>query len=806
MFFRSVFSIFAVTLGLLAVGVLANLTACSRSTLPAMDAAKSATEALKAAQPAPADKEIDDARFAALSMAAQQEIAAGHLAGAVVLVGHKGEIVYRKAFGNRVIRPTPAAMTADALFDLASLTKVVATATAIMQLSERGRLDLDSPVAAYWPEFGQNGKQAITLRQLLTHTSGMRAEVKTNKPWSGYQGAMQAIEADRPISAPGSTFLYGDVNFIALGEIVRRVSGLPLDQYCARHVFAPLGMTNTLFKPPVALKSRIAPSDLRWGEVQDPTAYRMGGVAGNAGLFSTADDLAVFVGMLLDGGSAKGRRILSENSVAALHSPHSLAGSSTLRGLGWDLLSPYSKDHTDAFPKGSFGHTGYTGTSIWIDPKSDSFLIILTSRLHPDGKGNARPLRAKASAALASILPLGTPASVSAKPSSEPVMAGSGQADLVEPVKTGIDVLKASGFAALAGKHIGLITNHSGLDRDGRSTIAMLNQAAGVDLRAIFSPEHGLSGKLDQKISSSRDPATGLPIYSLYGSAKRPSAEMLQGLDALVYDIQDVGTRFYTYITTMAYAMEAAASAGLDFYVLDRPNPLNASDVQGPVLEPDLKSFIGYFALPLRYGMTVGELAQLLNTENHIGARLHVIKMQDYRRDDWFDQTGLAWTDPSPNIRSLTQATLYPGVGSVESANLSVGRGTDTPFELVGAPWISSQTLAEYLNRRHIPGVTFAAVTFVPRSDRFQDEPCHGVRLHLTDRNSFDAPQLGIELAAALHRLYPGTFQLDKTLHMIGSRAVIAAIKAGKDPTRIRQSWQPDLDRFLALRAKYLLY
>ncbi len=750
--------------------------------------------------------EINNPRFAALGAVAKQEIAVGHVTGAVILAGHHGEIVYRKAFGNKTLKPLPEKMTVDTMFDLASMTKVVATTTAVMQLAEKGRLKLDKPVAAYWPEFAKNGKEGITLRQLLTHTSGLRAEVNSRVKWKGYSGAINAIAIDKPVTEPGKAFRYSDANFIALGEIVRRVSGLPLDEYCARHIFGPAGMKQTLFKPGDALRGNIAPADLRWGKVQDPTAFRMGGVAGNAGLFSSADDLAVFAHMLLDEGLIGSQRILSADSVAALHSPHRIPGSSTRRGLGWDMLSPYSKDHTTSFPFGSFGHTGYTGTSMWIEPKSGTYLIVLTSRLYPNGKGNARPLRAKAAAALAAAVDMGRPAQLALKAGPEPVMPGAGQADGIEPVKTGIAVLEQSGFAQLAGKNVGVISNHTGVDAAGDSTIALLHSAPNVNLRAIFSPEHGLSGKLDRKISSGRDAATGLPVYSLYGEHKKPSAEMLEGLDVLVYDIQDIGARFYTYITTMAYAMEAAAAAGIEFYVLDRPNPINASVVQGPVSDAGLKSFISYFPLPLRYGMTAGEVAELFNAENHIGASLQVIRMQGYRRDHWFDQTGLPWIDPSPNIRSLEQAILYPGVGSVESANLSVGRGTDTPFEVVGAPWISGAKLTDYLNRREIPGVEFKAETFVPKAAPYKTKRCEGVRLLLTDRNRFDGPRLGVELAAALYRLYPDTFEVSRTKGMFGSADVVAGIKQGNDPKDIQRDWQAKLESFRSTRAKYLLY
>jgi uncharacterized protein YbbC (DUF1343 family) len=373
-------------------------------------------------------------------------------------------------------------------------------------------------------------------------------------------------------------------------------------------------------------------------------------------------------------------------------------------------------------------------------------------------------------------------------------------------VKTGIDVLRAGKFAALAGLRVGLITNHTGVDSAGHRTLDLLHRASNLKLAAIFSPEHGLLGEAEAHVSSSTDPFTRLSVHSLYGNVKHPTNKMLKGLDALIFDIQDAGARFYTYITTMGYAMEAAAKKGIPFYVLDRPNPITGSIVQGPILDKGLMSFTGYFPLPTRHGMTVGELAQMFNAEKKIGARLRVIKMDGYRRTDWYDETGLLWVKPSPNLRTLTQAALYPGVAVVEGSNVSVGRGTDTPFELFGAPWVDGRDLADYLNDRAIQGVRFEPADFTPQTHRYKNEVCQGVRISLTDRQALDSPALGIEIVSALHRLYPKDFQVDKTLGMIGSREVLQAIKTGLDPTFILQAWQISLEQFCKLRAKYLLY
>jgi uncharacterized protein YbbC (DUF1343 family)/CubicO group peptidase (beta-lactamase class C family) len=760
--------------------------------------------------------EIESPRFARIGEVARREIAAGHIPGAVILVGHQDRIVYRKAFGLREVDPCPEPMKVDTIFDLASLTKVVATTMAVMKLVDEGRIRLDAPVATYWPAFGANGKECITVRELLMHTSGLPPGLSDRFRWKGYDGAMAAVIATRPIRAPGTRFCYSDINFITLGEVVHRVSGMPLDVFCTKEIFRPMGLQDTCFTPPASLKPRIAPTDyqghgLRWGVVSDPTAHRMGGVAGHAGLFSTANDLAVFCQTLIEGGLCRGKRILSAKTVAAMEKPRRIPGSSVKYGLGWDVCSPYSKVFDTSFPTGSFGHTGYTGTSIWIDPRSETFLIILTSRLHPHGHGNVKPLRLATAAAVAAAISMGPPARRAdlGRENYRDEEVGFGASDTPDragQVKPGIAVLAAERFAPLVGKNIGVITNHTGIDPHGRTTLSLLLKAKGVKVRAIFCPEHGFFCDLDEKIASGRDAATGLPVYSLYGKVKRPTPQMLRGLDALVYDIQDVGCRYYTYITTMAYAMEAAAAAHLDFYVLDRPDPICAAVVQGPVLDPDLKSFIGYYPLPIRYGMTAGELAQLFNRERGLGVKLHVVPMQGYRRNLWSDETGLPWVNPSPNLRSLTEALLYPGVGMVESANVSVGRGTATPFELMGAPWISGQRLADYLNRRRIAGVVFKPVVFTPSTGPYAHHRCEGIRVRVTDRAALDSPALGVELAAALYRLYPGTFRFGGTLGMVGSREVIQAIEGGVDPREISRQWQARLQHFEGVRAKYLLY
>ena len=556
-------------------------------------------------------------------------------------------------------------------------------------------------------------------------------------------------------------------------------------------------MKDTCFNPAQALHSRLAPTnEIQNGEVHDPVARRMGGVAGHAGLFSTADDLALFAQALLNGGRLESAEILSPAMVEKMVLPHSPPEKVPLRGLGWEIYSPANGNWSETLPVGSYGHKGFTGTLLWIDPISKTYLIVLTNRVYLNEKSDNETLRAQ----IFSLVAEATGRSpVSAKPNETAKRVR-------EKVQTGIDVLEARKFAPLAGLSVGLITNHSGVDSEGRRTIDLLHKAKGVKLKAIFSPEHGLSGKSDSKVPATRDPLTKLPVYSLYGDTLRPTPKMLKRLDALVFDVQDAGARFYTYISTMGYALEAASQKKIAFYVLDRPNPITASLVQGPVMDRDLKSFTGYFPLPIRHGMTVGELARMFNVENKIGAKLQIIQMSGYRRSDWYDETGLSWVNPSPNLRSLTQAILYPGVALVEGSNVSVGRGTETPFELLGAPWIQAKEFSDYLNNRKIAGVEFQPAGFNPGSNPFKDQVCYGVRIVLLDRQALDSSVLGIEILSALYQLYPKDFQIDKTLALIGARSVLQGIKDRKDPQSIVQNWQEPLDQFRQLRSKYLLY
>jgi uncharacterized protein YbbC (DUF1343 family)/CubicO group peptidase (beta-lactamase class C family) len=759
-------------------------------------------------------------RLGVVDSIVQEAIRDGQIPGAVVLIGHDGQVIYRKAFGERALEPRREPMSVDTIFDIASLTKVVATSIAVTQLVQRGQVRENEPVAKYILEFAESGKEDITVRELLTHHSGLPKDLDLSQPWEGRETALRMAYSAKPIFAPGSQFLYSDVNFIVLGALVERVSGMSLDEYCRKNIFLPLNMTHTRFLPPAAWMPKIAPTQfdehdkMLRGVVHDPTARRMGGVAGHAGVFSTADDLAKFAQALLSGST-----ILSPLMVEKMTTPQQPPTSTVLRGFGWDIDSPFSSNRGDLLPVGSFGHTGFTGTSLWIDPTTRTYIIILTNAVHPRGKGSAVALRSKIATAVVAALPLNVAEKEklhweSITGYNEAQTAARRLASRNGTVQAGIDVLEAHGFDLIRGttakKRIGLLTNQTGVDSQGRRTIDVLSQAPGVSLDTIFSPEHGVTGTLDTtKVGNSRDEATGVAVYSVYGgtdAARRPSLEILKTLDAVVVDIQDAGTRFYTYETTLGYFLEAAAKAGIEIIVLDRPNPITGSFVQGPMSDPGHEDFTNYGLVPLRHGMTMGELAKLFNGERNINARLQVVPLDGWMRGDWYDSTALAWINPSPNLRSLTEATLYPGVGMVEGTNVSVGRGTDTPFELLGAPWINAAELSQYLNARNISGVRFVPVSFTPNASNYAGQICQGVNIIVVERNAFDAPELGIELASALHKLYAEQFRLEKMTDLLVNQSTYDAIAAGEDPRRVSEGWREPLQKFQELRQKYLIY
>jgi uncharacterized protein YbbC (DUF1343 family)/CubicO group peptidase (beta-lactamase class C family) len=752
-------------------------------------------------------------KLAAMDTAVAEAIAAKKIPGGVLWLERDGQS-YRKVYGNRTLVPAVDATTEDTIYDAASLTKVIATTTAAMQLIERGKLDLNASIAQYLPAFAQHGKDVVSVRHIMTHMSGLRAGIPSTPAWTGYDAAIDRACAEELRSVPGSAFVYSDINYIVLGELIRRVSGRPLNEYVQAEVFTPLKMRDTFYLPPSEKLARVAPTELVEGKmiqgvVHDPTARKMGGVAGHAGLFTTTADLARFCRMLLGGGELEGVRILSAAGVAEMTRPQNEG--SDRRGLGWDIDSRFSAPRGRWFPAGkSYGHTGWTGTSLWVDPAAKTFLIFFSNRVHPDGKGDATPLRRE----------LGT-------------LAAEATGRDAHAVLNGIDVLVREDFARLRGLKIGLITNQSGRDRQGRLTIDLLHAAKDVQLVALFSPEHGIRGVADDKVGDTIDEKTKLPVYSLYGETPRrtpgmsqadydmavirsraPKPEQMRGLDALVFDIQDIGARFYTYSATLGAAIEAAAREKKKIYVLDRVNPITGTGFEGPI-QTRAPSFIGFHAIPVRHGMTLGELGRYFNRERNFGADLIVVSCENWTRDQWYDETGLPWVNPSPSMRTLTAATLYTGFCLLESTSVSMGRGTQHPFEQVGAPYIDGAKLADELNRAGLRGVRFEPVKFTPQmafypgpaaSLKYKDQECGGVRAVLTDRDHCAVVDIGIELALAVHRLYPDKFKVDEMGRLLGDDETLNAIKAGESLAAIKARWAKASAAFEERRRGALIY
>ncbi len=941
--------------------------------------------------------------FTPVSILLNDAIAAHKLPGAVVVIGHNGHIAFKQAYGNRKLagepgldgKPSPPEpMTEDTIFDMASLTKVIVTTTAILQLYEHGKLDLDTPVAHYLPDFmtttgasnppssplalsapsaphypvalsrsgGSNSvlatsqsqawKSRITIRQLLTHYSGLPEDVDLRDPWGlaapdkaeGIRRALAAV----PYGPPAVTFKYSDINFITLGALVEIISGEPLNVYARLHIFTPIAMQMTGYHPyfescgpvlrvgaaiepgprpvghilvpckpdtwsPYALDPATAPTahdnegtpatnpdfdHLLRGTVHDPTTRRMGGVAGHAGVFSTAADMSLFAQALLDKLLRNtGPFPLRQTTLQMATSPQAAATAShdatiflpdgtttkgiAQRGLGWDLNSAFSRPRGTIFPittggygkpghPGSFGHTGFTGTSLWIDPTSDTYVLLLANAIHPRGAPPISALRGQVATAAAQALGLARPGTdvvdcstqlcsisiVDAKqptpfraPSIAPHALGGSTTD--SPTLTGIDVLEATNFAQLKSLaipnyplRIALLTNQSGIDAHGRPTLDILLEATkqnpNLKLVKVFTPEHGLYGRQDTEHLTSEQTPTGIPVISLYGSKpadRHPKPTDLADVDVVVIDLQDIGTRFWTYETVLRYFLDdtACKPGAPAIVVLDRPNPINGLAAQGPVSDPPVPGsdpYINSVATPVRHGLTLGELARYLDTVDLPPAcmpkqvvtfsepnlpvpaphkRLTVIPMQHWHRAEFFPASGLPWMPPSPNMKTPATAVVYPGVALLETTNVSVGRGTAAPYENLGASWmLHPEILAAYLGARHIPGIRFTSTTLTI-AETPEHYPGHGttlpgLHLEVTDRTALDSPEMGVELLSALHKLYPADFQLAKANTILANADTLARITAGEDPRAIAATWAAGIARFRTETAPFLLY
>jgi uncharacterized protein YbbC (DUF1343 family) len=706
----------------------------------------------------------------------------GELPGCVIAIGDRSGLRYLEAFGERT---SGEPMTIDTRFDLASLTKPIATAASIMLLVERGRLELGAPAARYLPELELPDKRAIRVEQLLLHTSGLPKVNPLAALERGEAEGLRAIAAERLLAAPGARFEYSDLGFILLGEIVERASGSGLDAFARRDLFEPLGMRDTDFRPAAADARRCAPTEEREGltirgVVDDPRAYRLGGVAGHAGLFASATDLARFAQMLQRQGELDGVRVLSEQSVAELLRPRRLRGAT--RSLGFDVQSSYALGRGQLMSERAVGHGGYTGTSLWLDPEHDLFVVLLSNRVHVGPKGSIHPL----ASAIADL------ALHAAAPRAEP-----------EPVRVGIDVLEAEAFARLRGRRVALLTHLAARDAQGEPTLKLLARAPKLTLAALFSPEHGLAADAEGSVASST--ALGLPVHSLFGRTRKPSAAMLADVDCVVIDLVDVGTRFYTYMATSLAVIEAAAELGLDVVLLDRPNPIDGVHVEGPLSEASYQSFVNYHPLPLGHGMTAGELARLLIAQRGLAARLHVVSVEGWQRSQWFEQLGLTWNAPSPNLASPAQALLYPAIGLVEGTNVSVGRGTPQAFRVLGAPFVDASALVRAIESAAAPGVRLSATRFRPRVGPYAGALLPGVAFEVTEPSAFSATHLGFAVIEALRTLYPREWDTARLAQLVAHQGTVQLLLEGAPLSVALQSARAGLDQFMLAREQALL-
>lgn len=692
----------------------------------------------------------------------------GAFPGGVLAVGYKGALVHLHPFGNLSYDADSPQVTARTMYDLASLTKVIATTTMAMILVDEGKLELGRKVQDFLPGFQGPGKDVVTVRHLLTHSSGLPAVAPLFKEIRGREAYLERIQAMDLEYPPGSRSTYSDLGVILLGAILEQISGQPLETFTRERVFEPLGMRDTLFNPPAASRSRIAPTEqdpwrgrMAQGEVHDENASAMGGAAPHAGLFGTAGDLARFAQTMLDGG------IVSRETIALFTRRAGIPNSD--RALGWDTKSAQGSSAGTLFSANSFGHTGFTGTSMWIDPERQLYVILLTNRVHPTRENNLiREVRPAVADAV--VRALGVPSA--------------------RPVRVGLERIETEAFR---GKRLGLIVHAASVTAEGRHAIDVFRDR-GLTVTRLFSPEHGLYGQASAGEKVGSEEVRGLSVVSLYGEHRKPRPEDLKDLDALVFDLQDAGVRFYTYVSTLILALEAAAEAGIEFVVLDRPNPLGGERIDGPVSAPrDVvpESFLNMAPGPLVHGLTSGEMARYVNARRDRPARLTVIPMEGWSRRMTWVETGRPWVPPSPNLRSAEAALAYPGTALVEGTNVSEGRGTETPFLLIGAPWLDPSAIAI-----SVPGFQVEPATFTPRSSaaapqpKFQDQECRGLRVRVTDPALAEPFRLGVALLEALSR-QPGfewrergdaLTRLIGSPHLAGNAADHAAWRRDRQP------------------------
>ena len=722
-----------------------------------------------------------DARFEGIEQLVEQAIARGELPGCTIDIGtHEGSL-YARAFGERTAGEP---MMIDTLFDLASLTKPLATALSVAALVERGQLDLDQPVARHLPPFARADKRAITPRQLLLHTSGLPSVGPLADFESGRERALARIAGAKLTAAPGKLFRYSDLGYIVLGELVAALSGRPLERFVEEALYAPLGSSSIGFGVAPPDVPRAAPTEQRDGAtirgvVDDPRAFRLGGVAGHAGLFATAADVARVARMLLGGGSAEGRRVLRAETVATFTRP-ARAGEAQ-RTLGFDVQSTYAVGRGRLLGDRAYGHGGYTGTSVWIDPAADLYVVVLSNRVHSGARGTIHPL----ASSIADI-------------------AASARSPRADGYAAGIDVLAREAYARLRGRKIALLTHLAARDAKGSTTLELLAREPTLTLLSVLAPEHGLTAKAEGHVANAK--RDGIPVHSLFGRTRRPSPAMLAGADMIVVDLVDVGTRFYTYMATVLATLEVAAELDLPVVLLDRANPIGGTRVEGPISQPAYASFVNYHPLPLRHGMTAGELARLLVRERELRVRLSVVRAEGWRRGSWIGERGTRWDPPSPNLKSPEQALLYPAVALIEGTNLSVGRGTERAFRVVGAPFVAAEALTRALREARLPGVRVAPTRFRPTVGPHRGRSIPGVQLSIVDAQTYSAARTGLALIRALRATSAAGWERERLDRMVAHAETLRLLEADTSLAQIEATWSAELTAFAARRRAVLLY
>ncbi len=699
--------------------------------------------------------------------------------GAAAYVGKGGDELLHEAEGFRQLVPKRQRAQKDTIYDLASLTKVIATTTAILLLHEDGVVDLDAPVSTYLPI---PSFKRFTVRHCLTHTAGLHPGKPLYKECTSLNEMLQRYAELELSWPPGTRRRYSDVSFMILGKVVELASRDALDAFCAKRIFRPLKMDDTTFNPPKTWTDRCAATEkCAWrgkiirGVVHDENAYAVGGVSGHAGLFSTTGDLSRFCRALLDG------KLLKAETVAEMRRLGQVPVY-PWQGLGWKL-DPWSSSGEGFLPsRAAIGHTGWTGTSLWLDFDSNIFAILLANTCHPSRDNrDTSTLRHVFYQAVAKAL--------------YPDMAN---------VHTGLDRLLYDDLGTIRGKRLAVLTNGAAVDQLGRPLLDVFALEPSAVVQRIYSPEHGFHGQAEagEKVASDNS------VVSLYGDRRAPAREELAGLDYFVVDLPDVGSRYYTYMATMKDCLTACGEAGVPVLVLDRPNPIGGAILEGSVAER-CESPVCCAPIPVRHGMTLGELAKFFAASMAKAPKVTVNELDGWRRELLFPQCALPWVPPSPNMPDPETALLYAGTCLFEGTNLNEGRGTDTPFKIAGAPWLDAQTVIDALEKGDREGCTLEAVKYTPRAipgkaaePRYRDKTCVGIRMHVEDASSLRPFRLAIALLVAIRKHHREFEMSDWFDTLAGTRALRQSIEKNQSADAIIAAYAPTLIEFDGKRPK----